>query len=136
MPLSLFYVSTDLDGISPSDAERLLLEPMGAELTSIAGLDPMKSDASIQLGFLPGGENDEALDKMREAADRVESDLPADAGDITEILFGPAPERTLNSLAETLQEEIEGLGGVLQADIGGQRFEFLEALINPTVFQT
>jgi multidrug efflux pump len=46
------------------------------------------------------------------------------------------PERALNDLAETLQEEIEGLDGVLEVDIGGQRFEFLEVLIDPTVFQT
>lgn len=154
VPLPLFYVSTGLDGISPSDAERLLLEPMETEFASISGLDSMKSDAaegfaSIQLEFTPGGDNDEALDKVREAADRAQSDLPDDARDITiteintalfpiitAILSGPVPERTLNELAEKLQEEIEGLEGVLEAEIGGQRFEFLEVLIDPTVFQT
>lgn len=154
VPLPLFYVSTGLDGISPSDAERLFLEPMEMEFASIEGLDSMKSDASegfasIQLEFLPGGDNDEALDKVREAVDRVESELPDDARDvtiteintalfpiITAILSGPVPERTLNTLAERLQEDIEGLEGVLEAEIGGQRFEFLEVLIDPTVFQT
>lgn len=154
VPLPLFYVSTSLDGISPSDAERLLLEPMETEFASIAGLDSMKSDASegfasIQLEFIPGGDNQEALDKVREAADRAQSDLPTDAKDITiteintalfpiitAILSGPVPERTLNNLAERLQEEIEGIEGVLEAEIGGQRFEFLEVLIDPTVFQT
>ncbi|MDG1353745.1 MAG: efflux RND transporter permease subunit [Sulfitobacter sp.] len=154
VPLPLFYVSTSLDGISPSDAERLLLEPMETEFASIAGLDSMKSDASegfasIQLEFIPGGDNQEALDKVREAADRAQSDLPTDAKDITiteintalfpiitSILSGPVPERTLNNLAERLQEEIEGIEGVLEAEIGGQRFEFLEVLIDPTVFQT
>ena len=154
IPLPLFYVSTGLDGISPSDAERLLLEPMETEFASISGLDTMKSDASegfasIQLEFTPGGDNDEALDKVREAADRAQSELPEDARDIiiteintalfpiiTAILSGPVPERTLNDLAEQIQDEIEGLPGVLEADIGGQRFEFLEVLIDPTVFQT
>ena len=154
VPLPLFYVSTSLDGISPTDAERLLLEPMETEFASIAGLDSMKSDASegfasIQLEFTPGGDNNEALDKVREAADRAQSDLPTDAKDIkiTEIntalfpiinviMSGPVPERTLNDLANNLQEEIEGIEGVLEAEIGGQRFEFLEVLIDPTVFQT
>jgi multidrug efflux pump len=154
VPLPLFYVSTGLDGISPDDAERLLLEPMEAEFGSIEGLDSLKSDASegfasIQLEFTPGGDNDEALDRVREAADRAQSDLPDDARDIniteintalfpiiTTILSGPVPERTLNALAEKMQEEIEGLEGVLEAQIGGQRFEFLEILIDPTVFQT
>ena len=154
VPLPLFYVSTSLDGISPEDAERLLLEPMETEFGSIEGLDSMKSDASegfasIQLEFTPGGDNDEALSKVLEAADRAQGNLPDDAKDIkiteintalfpiiTTILSGPVPERTLNSLTEQLQEEIEGLEGVLEAEIGGQRFEFLEVLIDPTVFQT
>ena len=154
IPLPFFYVSTGLDGISPNDAERLLLEPMETEFASIAGLESMNSDAaegfaSIQLEFSPGSDTQEALDKVREAADRAESNLPTDANDIriteintalfpiiTTILSGPVPERTLNSMAEKLQEEIEGLEGVLEADIGGQRHEFLEVLIDPTVFQT
>jgi multidrug efflux pump len=154
VPLPFFYVSTGLDGISPTDAERLLLEPMETEFGSITGLQSMNSDASegfasIQLEFSPGGDNQEALDKVREAANRAQGDLPDDARDIaiteintalfpiiTAILSGPVPERTLNDLAERLQEEIEGLPGVLEVEIGGQRFEFLEVLIDPTVFQT
>lgn len=154
IPLPFFYVSTGLDGISPSDAERLLLEPLETEFASIAGLDNMKSDAaegfaSIQLEFAAGSDTQDALDKVREAVDRAEGELPDDAYDvniteintalfpiITAILSGPVPERTLNDMAETLQTEIEALSGVLEADIGGQRFEFLEVLIDPTVFQT
>jgi multidrug efflux pump len=154
VPLPLFYVSTGLDGISPVDAERLLLEPLEAEFSSISGLKKLSSDAaegfaSLQLEFSPGSDNQEALDKVREAADRAQSDLPDGARDvtiteintalfpiITAILSGPVPERTLNALAEDLQESIEALGGVLEVDIGGQRFEFMEVLIDPTVFQT
>lgn len=154
IPLPLFYVSTGLDGISPTDAERLLLEPLETEFSSITGLKSMNSNASeghasIQLEFSPGADTQEALDKVRVAADRAKSDLPDDAYDITiteintalfpiitAILSGPVPERTLNALAEDLQENIEGLAGVLEVDIGGQRFEFLEVLIDPTVFQT
>jgi multidrug efflux pump len=154
IPLPLFYVSTGLEGISPDDAERLLLEPMETEFGSIQGLDRMSSDAtegfvSIQLEFTPGGDNDEALDKVREAADRAQSNLPEDARDITiteintalfpiitAIISGPVPERTLNNIAENAQEAIESLEGVLEVQIGGQRFEFLEVLIDPTVFQT
>ena len=154
VPLPLVYVSTGLEGISPDDAERLLIEPMEAEFAPIEGLDKMEShaaegSASIQLEFMPGGDIDEALRKVREAADRVESELPADAYDltiteintalfpiITAIISGPVPERTLNDLADDAQDVIEGLPGVLEVDIGGARDEFLEVLIDPTVFQT
>ncbi|MEI4232138.1 efflux RND transporter permease subunit [Roseovarius sp. D22-M7] len=154
VPLPLVYVSTGLDGISPGDAERLLIEPMEAEFSSIEGLDRIESHAAegsarVQLEFTPGGDIDEALRKVREAADQVENDLPEDAYDltiteintalfpiITAIISGPVPERTLNDLADDAQDKIEGLPGVLEVDIGGARDEFLEVLIDPTVFQT
>ncbi|MBY4892726.1 efflux RND transporter permease subunit [Rhodobacteraceae bacterium N5(2021)] len=154
VPLPLFYVHTGLDGISPTDAERLLIEPMEQEFAGLTGLQSMEAfasegSASIQLEFQPGGDNEQALMDIREAVDRIQGDLPDDAYDltvteintalfpiITAILSGPVPERTLNALAEELQEEIEGLTGVLEVDIGGQRTEFLEVLIDPTVFQT
>lgn len=152
VPLPLVYVSTSLDGISPTDAERLLIEPMEAEFAGIEGLDQMSSEASegfasVQLEFTAGGDIDEALDKVREAVDRVE--LPEDATDInvtevntalfpiiTAVLSGPVPERTLNDLARDARDALEALPGVLEVDIGGARDEFLEVLIDPTVFQT
>lgn len=154
VPLPLVYVSTGLEGISPSDSERLLIEPMEAEFSAIEGLEKIEGHAregfaSVQLEFTPGGDIDEALDKVREAADRVEGDLPEDAYDltiteintalfpiITVIVSGPVPERKLNELAESAQDEVEGLPGVLEVDIGGARDEFMEVLIDPTVFQT
>ena len=154
VPLPLVYVSTGLEGISPSDAERLLIEPMESEFAAIAGLEKIQSNASegyanVQLEFTPGGDIDEALRKVREAADRVEGDLPEDAYDltvteintalfpiITALISGPVPERTLNAIADDAQEAIEGLSGVLEVEIGGARDEFLEVLIDPTVFQT
>ncbi len=154
VPLPFVYVSASVDGISPTDAERLLVEPLEAEFAAISGLDKMESHAaegfaSVQLEFQAGGDIDEALDKVREAADRAESELPDDASEITiteintalfpivtVILSGPVPERALNRIADEVQEGIEALPGVLEVDVGGKRDEFLEVLIDPTVFQT
>ncbi len=154
IPLPIVYVSTGLEGISPEDAERLLIEPMEAEFGAIEGLDTMSSEAtegfaSVQLEFSAGGDIDEALNRVREAADRIQVELPDDARELTiteintalfpiltVILSGPVPERTLDAIADDAQEAVEALPGVLEADIGGQRTEFLEVLIDPTVFQT
>ncbi|MDF0602016.1 efflux RND transporter permease subunit [Psychromarinibacter sp. C21-152] len=154
VPLPLVYVSTGIDGISPSDAERLLLEPMEAKFSAIEGLQTMSSEAaegfaSVQLEFQAGGDIEEALRKVREAADTVQGDLPEDARDlnvtevntalfpiITATLSGPVPERTLNDLAKDVQLQVESLPGVLEVEIGGAREEFVEVLIDPTVFQT
>ncbi|MXQ09750.1 MMPL family transporter [Alphaproteobacteria bacterium GH1-50] len=154
VPLPLVYVSTGLDGISPGDAEELLIEPMEAEFGALQDLEKMSSEAaegfaSVQLEFAAGGDVDEAMDRVREAADRVEGELPDDAYDltiteintalfpvITVVLSGPIPERALNSIADTVQTELEALPGILEVDIGGKRNEFLEVLIDPTVLQT
>ncbi|WP_371154527.1 efflux RND transporter permease subunit [Jannaschia sp. 2305UL9-9] len=154
IPIPIFYVSTGLDGISPEDAERLLVEPLETELSSITGLKQMTANAgegyaSVQLEFEPGFDADEALDKVREGVDRATPDLPDDAYDptvteintalfpiLTTILSGPVPERTLNTLAEDLKDRIEALEGVLEVDVGGARTELLEVLIDPTIFET
>ena len=154
VPIPIFYISTGLDGISPQDAERLLVEPLETELSSLTGLKQMTSNggeghASIQLEFEPGFDAEVALDKVKEAVDRASGDLPADATDpivteintalfpiLTVILSGPVPERTLNSLSNDLKDRIEALGGVLEVDVGGERTELLEVLIDPTVFET
>ena len=126
---------------------------METEFASLTGLKSMtahasEGHASVQLEFEPGFDADAALDKVREAADRAENELPQDANlTVTEIntalfpilnviLSGPVPERTLNALVDNLKDDIEVVGGVLEVDVGGKRTELLEVLIDPTVFET
>ncbi|MAQ44493.1 MAG: MFS transporter [Confluentimicrobium sp.] len=154
IPIPTVYVSTGLEGITPEDAERLLVEPLETELGALTGLKSMtatasEGHASVQLEFEPGFDADAALDKVREGVDRAANELPDDATDpvvteintalfpiLTTILSGPVPERTLNGLADDLKDRLEGVSGVLEVDIGGERFELLEVLIDPTVFET
>ncbi|MEL6572941.1 MAG: efflux RND transporter permease subunit [Pseudomonadota bacterium] len=153
IPIPVMYVSTDVDGISPEDSEDALIGPMETEFASLTGLKKMtayasEGHASIELEFEPGFDSDSALDKVREAADRAENDLPQNAQiTVTEIntalfpilnviLSGPVPERTLNKITEDLKDDIEAVGGVLEVDVGGKREELLEVLIDPTVFET
>ena len=152
--LPIFYVSTGLDGISPEDAEASLVEPLEVEFAGLQGITSLEAFASegrarVVLEFEAGFDADEALVDVREAADAAESELPDDAYPIvvtevntalfpiiTVVLSGPVPERTLNALAEDLAGSVEALPGVLEVDVGGERDEFLEVLIDPTVFET
>ncbi len=153
IPIPIIYVSTSLDGISPQDAEDVLVGPMETEFASLTGLKTMtarasEGHASVELEFEPGFDADAALDKVREAADKAENDLPQDANlTVTEIntalfpilnviLSGQVPERTLNALADDLKDDIESISGVLEVDVGGKRTELMEVLIDPTVFET
>ena len=152
--IPVIYVSMAYEGISPEDAERLLVRPMERELSSIEGVDEIKGTAtegfaSVTLEFDAGFDADRALDDVREGVDIAKSELPQGAEEprvnevnvalfpvLTVALSGPVPERALLDAAETLQDEIEALPGVLEADIGGNREELLEVAVDDRVMQT
>lgn len=147
--IPIVYVQMKHEGISPEDAERLLVRPMEQELRSIEGVKEMRSNgyeggASVTLEFDAGFDADTALNDVREKVDLVKPDLPSDSEEPTvhEVnlsLFpvllvtvsGEVPERTLFRLARDLKDEIEGIGSVLKAEIAGDRDEMVEILIDP-----
>lgn len=152
--IPLIYVSMSHEGISPEDAERLLVRPMEKELKSIEGVKEMSSVASegyasVTLEFDAGFNSDTALDDVREKVDRAKSKLPADSDEptVNEVnvalfpvlsmsLAGPIPERFLLQIARDLRDDIEALPGVLEVDIGGNREEVLEVIVDPLILET
>ena len=50
--IPIIYVSMIHDGISPEDAERMLVRPMENELKSIAGIKEMRSNAGEGLSLI------------------------------------------------------------------------------------
>lgn len=152
--IPIVYVSMTHEGISPEDAERLLVRPMEKELRSIEGVKEMSAvasegHASVTLEFDAGFDSDKALDDVREKVDRAKSKLPSESDEptVNEVnvalfpvlsmsLAGPIPERQLLYIVRDLKDEIESLPGVLEVDIGGDREEVLEILVDPLVLET
>ena len=142
------YVSVGYKGISPSDAERLLIKPLEKHLRTVEGLDVMKSVAaegygSVSLEFAANENIDRALADVRQAVDDAKPDLPADADEpkvieinlsqfpiLTAALYGPVSERTMVLAAREIKDKIEALPGVLEVEIGGDREEVLEILVD------
>jgi len=142
------------EGISPDDAERLLVKPMEKELQSITGIKEMRSvasesHASVLLEFDAGFDSDQALLDVREKTDIAKSELPAatDEPQVNEInlalfpvvtisMSGNLPELTLVKLATDLQDKLEALPGVMNAEIAGKREELLEIIVDPVVMET
>lgn len=147
--IPMIYVSMTHQGISPEDAERLLVKPMEQELRSIEGLKEMSATASeghasVILKFEAGFDPDKAMDDVRNQVDIAKADLPGETDEptVNEInialfpvmvvnLYGDVSERVLVSLAEDVKDEVEGLAGVLEADIAGDRDEQVEINIDP-----
>ncbi|MDH4031039.1 MAG: efflux RND transporter permease subunit, partial [Chromatiales bacterium] len=68
------YVSISHDGISPEDAERLLVRPMEQELRALEGVKEMTASAyeggaNVTLEFYAGIDTDQALQDVREKTD-------------------------------------------------------------------
>jgi len=152
--IPMIYVSMTLNGISPEDAERLLIRPMEQELRSLEGVKEMRSTASeghasVMLEFDAGFDPDKALQDVREKVDTARSKLPGEADEprVNEInvslfpvlsigLSGPLSERELVTIGRRLQDAIEGIPEVLEVVIGGDREDLLEVVVNPQVLES
>ncbi|MEY2960618.1 MAG: hypothetical protein RLZ60_448, partial [Pseudomonadota bacterium] len=143
------FVSVPFPGISATDAERLLVEPMETELSDIDGLKTMTATAAegyagVALEFEFGWDKTRTMADVRDAMNAVEGKFPdgADQYSINEINFsefpiiivnltGDVPERTLIKVAKDLQDELEGIEAILSANLAGTRDEMVEVVIDP-----
>ncbi|MEO1310667.1 MAG: efflux RND transporter permease subunit [Pseudomonadota bacterium] len=150
IPLPMVLVTLPLPGVSPEDGERLLIRPTELELQNVEGITQMDAiaydgSARIILEFETSIDVDQAVTDVREAVDRAKAEFPTDAEEpvvtemnaqtmfpiISVVLYGDAPERALFRIAKDLQDELEGVGGVLEANLVGAREERIEVLIDP-----
>ncbi|MAF49886.1 MAG: efflux RND transporter permease subunit [Rhodospirillales bacterium] len=152
--IPIIYVKAKLDGISPTDAERLIARPIEQEMRTIEGVKEMKSNgyeggANVILEFEAGFDADKALDDVREKLDRAKPELPAETEEptvnevnfslfpvLTVILSGDLPVRPLLRLANDLQDAIEGIPSVLKAEIAGDRDDMVEVVIDPAKLES
>jgi len=147
--IPIIYVSMIHEGISPEDAERLLIRPMEQELRTIEGMKEMRAigyegGANVILEFEAGFDADQALIDVREQVDIAKPELPDETEEptVNEVNFslfpvivvalaGDIPERALLSIARDLRDELEGIQQVLKVEIAGDREELVEVLIDP-----
>ncbi|CAN0546748.1 unnamed protein product, partial [Laminaria digitata] len=147
--IPIVYVSLGFQGISPEDSERLLLRPIETRRKTIAGIKEMRSSAylgggNVVVEFQAGADLDKALDDVRNKVDEAKPDLPQDADEpsVNEVnisefpvlvvtLSGNVPERALTVAARELQDRIEEVNGVLDANLQGARDELVEVIIDP-----
>jgi multidrug efflux pump len=152
--IPIIYVNMKHEGISPEDAERLLIRPMEKELKSIEGVKEMRStayqgSANVLLEFEAGFDSQKALTDVREKVDIAKPELPGETDEpqVQEVnlslfpvlvvtLGGSVPERTLLKLARNLKDRVEGLQSVLEVKIAGDRDELLEIIVDPMLIES
>lgn len=147
--IPILYVSIGYPGISPEDAERLLLRPMETALKSISGIQRLSASAyqgggNVLVEFQVGTDLAKALDDVRNTVAQARSDLPDEASEpyIQEVnisdfpvlvitLSGDVPERALATAGRDLRDRIEEVPTVLDASLEGVRGDLVEVVINP-----
>ena len=154
IPVPFFNVFVFHPGISPEDAERLIVRPLETQLKTIEGLKQMTSIAAqgyaaVNLEFDVNFKKEQARQRIQEKVDLARPKFPQDAEEpqinefnialnpvISVVLSGQVSERTLLQTAKRMKREIESVPGVLSAELSGQRDEVLEVVIDPSRLQS
>ncbi|WP_428771363.1 efflux RND transporter permease subunit [Vibrio sp.] len=153
--IPIIYVSVGHQGISPADAERLLVRPIEHELRSIEGVKEMTSTASeghasVMLEFNVGTDLNKAMTDVREAVDLAKAKLPQDSDEptvnevtlasaepvLSAVLYGTVPERTVVQIARQLRDKLESYRQVLEVDIAGDREDIVEIIVDPLLMES
>ncbi|MDP1555244.1 MAG: efflux RND transporter permease subunit, partial [Hyphomonas sp.] len=149
IPIPVVAITVPLAGVTPEDAERLLVRPIEQEIQSLEGLDTFTSyagegAAQLILRFEIDVNVDQAVLDVKDKVDMAKRYFPADAREpiVTEFnaaqfpvmvvnLYGDVPERGLARIAEELKDRLESDPGILEARVQGKRDELLEIIIDP-----
>jgi multidrug efflux pump len=152
--IPIIYTLLTQRGISPEDAERLLIKPVETKLKSVSNVKEMRAvayegGAYVLLEFQAGFDSKSALADVRAKVDEAKRDLPRDADEPTvqEVnlslypvlvvaLAGDLPERTLARLARNAKSAIEQVPGVISAEIRGVRDEAVEIVAEPMLMKS
>ena len=137
-------------GISPEDADRLIVRPIESEVRALEGIEEVTATsqegaASLILEFDIDFDADIAIAEVRAAVDRAQAEIPSTSEEpiikaITmsdhaviaiSLASDTVPERVLYDLAVNLKYDLESLTEVLEARLSGHREELLEAIIDP-----
>ncbi len=130
-------VTTVYPGASPDDIESIITQEIEREVSTVDGIDDLRSTSSegvstVVIEFTPNVDVDDAELDVREAVDRAKVEWPTDVEEpiVSEIDTSEFPVITINlaasyslaqlrDVAEDLQDEVEGVRGVLGVDLIG-----------------
>jgi len=137
IPIPHILISTAYEGVSPEDMETSVTMKIEKELNGIRGVKEIRSSSAeglsmIDVEFTPDVRSDVALQRVRDRVDIAKGELPTDAEEpaIKEInlaefpimlvsISGDVSPVQLKAIADTLQDALEAVPGVLKVDVLG-----------------
>ena len=136
--LPTIFINTPYPGNSAKDIENLVTRPIEKELQSINGVKDIRSTSvqdfsGITVEFGTDEDSEEVLRKVKDAVDKVKSELPTDLPTdpvILDVNFADIPIFTVNlsgdygmdelrAFAEKLEDDIEEVSEINEVDLKG-----------------
>lgn len=132
------FVSTSYRGVSPTDMETAVTIEIEKKIKGLDGLKKIQSVSSeglssINIEFVTGTDIDQALQDVKDKVDEALGELPSDLEEdpsVFEVNFSEMPIvifsisgtcglPCLKEIADDLQDDIEAITGVLEAEVTG-----------------
>ena len=132
------FIITNYPGVAPEDIEQSITIPIEKRIKGLEAVKQIKSSStegmsSIIIEFVTGTDIDQVLSKTKDKVDLAKPELPADLEEDPEVieiniselpivvlsLTGTVGLVRLKEIAEDLQDDIESVPGVLEAEVTG-----------------
>lgn len=136
--IPFIFIMTNYPGVAPEDIEQSITIPIEKKLKGLEAVKRIESSStegmsSIVIEFVAGTDINEVLSKTKDKVDLAKAELPADLEEdpeVIEINFSEMPIVVLSlsgtcglvrlkEIAEDLQDDIESIPGVLEAEVTG-----------------
>ena len=142
--ISVFYA-----GASPADVEELVTKKIETDIAGIPGIDKITSNSSnsfssVAVQFEADQDVDDSVRRLRDKLSEIRRDIAIDADDpqLTEISFddspiitfsltGPYDSFAMRGYAEDIQDELEKISGVREANVSGGDQKQFEVSYDP-----
>ncbi len=150
----MVYVGTSHPGNSPLDMENLITRPLEKEINDISEIDNIRSTSvqdysTIIVEFEPEYDIDDALQKVKDAVDRAEAELPNDLDqdpNVFDMNFSEFPIMNINlsgnysleeleDYAEDLKDELEKINEISSVDIRGVDEKEVKVKVDPYLME-
>ncbi|MEQ5787945.1 efflux RND transporter permease subunit [Erythrobacter sp. NFXS35] len=142
-------VITQWLGADPETSEEQITSEIEDEIITLSGVNAPSSASFdsysiIMVEFEADADASDAMQRLRAAVGTAEAELPAEADApeieqisvddrpvLTTVLNGGASTAVLSRLGEEVQERLEAVQGVNEAELGGNREEIILILLQP-----
>lgn len=147
-------ISCFLDGVSPTDSEKLIVKQIEEKIRGVSGIKEVKgvgveNDGYLVVKFIAGYDIDKALQDLRSKIDEVIPDLPtgADRPIVQEIdlsllpilnviISGDIAKRQIYRISEDIEDIITSLPNVLKVENTSKPEDAVDIVIDPYVLET